>query len=99
MSGASGIGAAIALELAQRGARVAITEIDARLRSHLSAGLVCGIEPADRALRLGILDRKLKVLCRQEGVPGGARPEVLEFIADRFTDNTDRSPAIRRRMY
>jgi chromosomal replication initiator protein len=65
----------------------AITEIDARLRSHLSAGLVCGIEPADRALRLGILDRKLKVLCRQEGVPGGARPEVLEFIADRFTDS------------
>jgi len=26
----------------------ALTEVDARLRSHLSAGLVCGIEPADR---------------------------------------------------
>ena len=33
----------------------AIAEIDARLRSHLSAGLICGIEPAERALRLGIV--------------------------------------------
>lgn len=65
----------------------ALTEVDARLRSHLSSGLVCGVEPADRALRLGILERKLAVLCRQQGVPGGSRPEVLEFIADRFTDS------------
>ena len=65
----------------------AINEVDARLRSHLSAGLVCGIEPADRALRLGILERKLTVLCRQQGLASGARPEVLEFIADRFTDS------------
>ena len=36
----------------------ALSEIDARLRSHLSAGLVCGIEPADRSLRLDILQRK-----------------------------------------
>ena len=33
--------------------------MEPRLRSHLQAGLVCGIEPADRTLRLGILERKL----------------------------------------
>ena len=65
----------------------ALTEVDARLRSHLSSGLVCGIEPADRSLRLGILDRKLQVLCRQEGAPRTLRPEVLAFLADRFTDS------------
>ena len=41
--------------------------MDARLRSHLQAGLVCGIEPADRALRLGILKRKLDLLGPQLG--------------------------------
>jgi chromosomal replication initiator protein len=65
----------------------ALTEIDARLRSHLSAGLVCGIEPADRALRLGILERKLDGLGRQQGFAGKARGEVLTFLADRFTDS------------
>lgn len=65
----------------------AITEIDARLRSHLSAGLVCGIEPADRDLRLGILERKLDSLGRQQGFAATARPEVLQFLADRFTDS------------
>jgi chromosomal replication initiator protein len=65
----------------------ALMEIDARLRSHLSSGLVCGIEPADRALRLGILDRKLSVLSRQQGFSGALRPEVLQFLADRFTDS------------
>ena len=67
----------------------ALTEVDARLRSHLSAGLVCGIEPADRALRLGILERKLQQLARQHDFrrTAGARPEVLEFLADRFTDS------------
>jgi chromosomal replication initiator protein len=65
----------------------ALTEIDARLRSHLSAGLVCGIEPADRALRLGILERKLDHLGRQQGFAGKARGEVLQFLADRFTDS------------
>ncbi len=65
----------------------ALTEIDARLRSHLSAGLVCGIEPADRSLRLGILERKLDQLGRQQGFAGKARPEVLQFLADRFTDS------------
>ncbi|HLY79462.1 MAG TPA: chromosomal replication initiator protein DnaA [Caulobacteraceae bacterium] len=65
----------------------ALTEIDARLRSHLSAGLVCGIEPADRNLRLDILERKALVLGRQQGVTAPMRPEVLQFLADRFTDS------------
>ena len=65
----------------------ALTEIDARLRSHLSAGLVCGIEPADRALRLGLLDRKAGALCRQQGFVGALRPEVADFLADRFIDS------------
>jgi chromosomal replication initiator protein len=66
-----------------------LTEVDARLRSHLSAGLVCGIEPADRTLRLGILERKLQLLARQHDFrrTATARPEVLEFLADRFTDS------------
>jgi len=65
----------------------ALTEIDARLRSHLSAGLVCGIEPADRSLRLGILERKLDGLGRAQGFGGKAKGEVLQFLADRFTDS------------
>jgi chromosomal replication initiator protein len=65
----------------------ALLEIDARLRSHLSSGLVCGIESADRSLRLGILERKLRVLARQQGFSGTLRPEVLAFLADRFTDS------------
>ncbi len=65
----------------------ALTEVDARLRSHLGAGLVCGIEPADRALRLGILERKLALLSRELGIEGRVRPEVLQFLADRFPDS------------
>ena len=65
----------------------ALSEIDARLRSHLSAGLVCGIEPADRSLRLDILQRKAALLCRQQGVAAQVKPEVLQFLADRFTDS------------
>lgn len=68
-------------------APAAMTEMDARLRSHLSAGLVCGLEPADRALRLGILDRKLQALSRQHGFEPTLRQEVLNFLADRFTDS------------
>ncbi|MDR3508471.1 MAG: chromosomal replication initiator protein DnaA [Caulobacteraceae bacterium] len=83
--------------LTQDGRRVVFTadrapndlvEMDARLRSHLQAGLVCGIEPADRTLRLGILERKLATLGRSLDVPGlSARPEVMQFLADRFTDS------------
>ena len=66
----------------------ALTEMDARLRSHLAAGLVCGIEPADRNLRLAILQRKLEVLCRQQGLRTSAvHEQVLAFLADRFVDS------------
>ena len=65
----------------------AIAEIDARLRSHLSAGLICGIEPADKPLRLGIVQSKLPQLASALGVEGQARPEVLQFLADRFPDS------------
>jgi chromosomal replication initiator protein len=66
----------------------ALSEMDARLRSHLQAGLVCGIEPADRSLRLGILERKLELLSHEPGVGTlSVRAEVLEFLADRFSDS------------
>jgi chromosomal replication initiator protein len=65
----------------------ALVEVEARLRSHLGAGLVCGVEPADRDMRLGILARKLTGLSRQLGFGGAARPEVLEMLADRFPDS------------
>jgi chromosomal replication initiator protein len=64
-----------------------LSEMEPRLRSHLQAGLVCGIEPADRALRLGILERKLATLAQQGKFAPAARPEVLQFLADRFTDS------------
>ncbi|WP_397402468.1 chromosomal replication initiator protein DnaA [Phenylobacterium sp.] len=64
-----------------------LSEMEPRLRSHLQAGLVCGIEPADRTLRLGILERKLQTLARQGGFHPAARAEVLQFLADRFTDS------------
>jgi chromosomal replication initiator protein len=64
-----------------------ISEMEPRLRSHLQAGLVCGIEPADRNLRLGILERKLATLANQGRFHPSARPEVLQFLADRFTDS------------
>jgi chromosomal replication initiator protein len=65
----------------------ALAEFDPHLRSHLSAGLVCGIEPADRALRAGILERKLEGLRSQYGFTGGLKTEVLDFLADRFTES------------
>ena len=83
--------------LTQDGRRVVFTadraptvmsEMDARLRSHLQAGLVCAVEPADRTLRLGILEKKLELLAHQQGfTKAAARPEVLQFLADRFTDS------------
>ncbi len=65
----------------------ALADVDARLRSHLGAGLVCGIEPADRSLRLGILECKLAILSKSLDLDGKAQPEVLQFLADRFTDS------------
>ncbi|MCA3712998.1 MAG: chromosomal replication initiator protein DnaA [Phenylobacterium sp.] len=64
-----------------------LSEMEPRLRSHLQSGLVCGIEPADRALRLGILERKLAILAQAGGFLPSARGEVLQFLADRFTDS------------
>ncbi|HEY9216562.1 MAG TPA: chromosomal replication initiator protein DnaA [Phenylobacterium sp.] len=64
-----------------------LSDMEPRLRSHLQSGLVCGIEPADRALRLGILERKLATLAQQGGFVPSARAEVLQFLADRFTDS------------
>ncbi|THD70198.1 chromosomal replication initiator protein DnaA [Phenylobacterium sp.] len=64
-----------------------ISEMEPRLRSHLQAGLVCGIEPADRTLRLGILERKLQTLAQQGKFLPSAKPEVMQFLADRFTDS------------
>jgi chromosomal replication initiator protein len=64
-----------------------LSEMEPRLRSHLQAGLVCGIEPADRSLRLGILDRKLQTLAQQGSFLPSAKPEVMQFLADRFTDS------------
>jgi len=65
----------------------AMTEMDPHLRSHLSAGLVCGLEPADRNLRLGILERKIQTLSAAHGFEPTMRPDVLQFLADRFTDS------------
>jgi chromosomal replication initiator protein len=64
-----------------------LSDMEPRLRSHLQAGLVCGIEPADRNLRINILERKLQTLARQGGFLPSARPEVMQFLADRFTDS------------
>jgi chromosomal replication initiator protein len=64
-----------------------LSDMEPRLRSHLQAGLVCGIEPADRNLRLGILERKLATLAQQGRFLPSARAEVLQFLADRFTDS------------
>ena len=64
-----------------------LAEMEPRLRSHLNAGLICGIEPYDKPLRLGILDRKLEELAQDVGCERAARPEVLQFLADRFVDS------------
>jgi chromosomal replication initiator protein len=61
----------------------ALAEVDARLRSHMGSGLVCAVEPADRNLRLGIVERKLETLAQRQAVDLPARPEVVQFLADR----------------
>jgi chromosomal replication initiator protein len=45
---------------------------------------VCGVEPADRDLRLGILARKLQVLCGRLGCKAALKPEIMGFLVDRF---------------
>lgn len=61
----------------------AMTEVDARLRSHLGAGLVCPVEPGDKALRFAVVQRKLDMLAQRQPVDLPARPEVLQFLAER----------------
>ena len=61
----------------------ALTEVDARLRSYRAAGLVCGVEAADKSLRQGIVQRKLEILAARQMVDLPARPEVTQFLADR----------------
>jgi len=61
----------------------AMTEVDARLRSHLGAGLVCPVEAGDKQLRLDVLKRKLDLLAQRQPIDLPARPEVLQFLADR----------------
>ncbi|MGZ8363372.1 MAG: chromosomal replication initiator protein DnaA, partial [Caulobacteraceae bacterium] len=66
----------------------ALEEVDARLRSLLTSGLLCGIEPADRELRLGIIQCKLAELRRLGRIPATqVRPEVMEYLADRFSSS------------
>ncbi|MBC6981481.1 chromosomal replication initiator protein DnaA [Caulobacter sp. 17J80-11] len=61
----------------------AMVEVEPRLRSHLGAGLVCAIEPADKPLRLGVVERKFEALAGRQIVDLPARPDVVEFLADR----------------
>ncbi|MDI7775664.1 chromosomal replication initiator protein DnaA [Asticcacaulis sp. EMRT-3] len=67
-----------------------LTEIEARLRSHLSSGLVCALDVADQTLRMGIVERKLAQLSQRLGAmnagsEGMAHPraDVLHFLAER----------------
>lgn len=61
----------------------AMTEVDARLRSHLGAGLVCPVEPGDKALRFAVVQRKLDLLAQRQPVDLPARPEALQFLAEK----------------
>ena len=66
-----------------------LTEIEARLRSHLSSGLVCALDVADQSLRMGIVERKLEQLSQRLGSSGQAagmappRADVMHFLAER----------------
>ena len=62
----------------------AMNEMDGRLRSHLASGLICGIEPYDRSLRMSIISQKLEELTRRQGLTVTVKPEVLTLFADRF---------------
>lgn len=61
-----------------------ITELETRLRSHLSAGLVCSLEPADYDLRLGIVERKIESLQSLMGFQTRPRRDVYELLAERI---------------
>ncbi len=60
-----------------------LSEIEPRLRSHLSSGLVCALDVADQSLRMGIIERKLEQLALRLGGLDTPRADVLRFLADR----------------
>ncbi|MBW8733424.1 MAG: ATP-binding protein, partial [Asticcacaulis sp.] len=61
-----------------------LSEIEARLRSHLSSGLVCALDVADQSLRIGIIERKLTQLSQKLGIAGqNPRADVMQFLAER----------------
>ncbi|QTC91363.1 chromosomal replication initiator protein DnaA [Brevundimonas goettingensis] len=61
----------------------ALSEVEPRLRSHLSAGLTCPVEPADRALKIAVAQNRLAAFARMGVVQGEAPREVLEQLVDR----------------
>ncbi|WP_140984227.1 chromosomal replication initiator protein DnaA [Asticcacaulis tiandongensis] len=60
-----------------------LSEIEARLRSHLSSGLVCALEAADQSLRMGIIERKLDHLSRRLGLTRMPDTDILHFLSER----------------
>jgi len=63
-------------------APMALTEIEPRLRSHLSAGLTCPIEAGDRALKLAVARNRFQTLAGLGVVSGEAPEAVLEHLID-----------------
>ena len=64
-------------------APMALSEVEPRLRSHMSAGLTCPIEAGDRALKLAVARNRFQSLARLGVVSGEASDAVLEAIVDR----------------
>ena len=62
---------------------VQLTDIEPRLRSHLSAGLTCPIEAADRSLKVAVAQNRMRSLAKLGVVSGEARPEILEHMVER----------------
>ena len=63
-----------------------IKDLEERIRTRLSSGLVVDLHPTDYELRLGILQTKTEAFRAQ--YPGlDLAPQVLEFLARRITSN------------
>lgn len=58
-----------------------LTEVEARLRSHLSSGLVCALDVADQSLRTGIIERKFAQLSQHLGLNQTPSAAVLQFLS------------------
>ncbi|MCQ4005166.1 DnaA ATPase domain-containing protein, partial [Klebsiella pneumoniae] len=63
-------------------APMALTEIEPRLRSHLSAGLTCPIEAGDRDLKLAVARNRFHTLAGLGVVSGEVPDAVLEQLVD-----------------